>query len=323
MSQHDYPHLVRLLELYLQDHQPGGHPQSLYEPITYINALGGKRIRPVLLLMAYNLWFDDVSPALPAAQAVEYFHNFSLMHDDIMDEAELRRGQESVHTKFGRNAAILSGDALLIKSFDILIDLENRYKLSSSISRVMSKVSLEICEGQQMDMDFEKIMAPTEDEYLEMIRKKTACLVGASLRMGAYLAGSSVDIADKLYAFGENIGLAFQIHDDMLDTFGETSVTGKQQGGDILRGKKNFLYTRSVNALNENERSNFIAAYDLAAKDGNINPVLEIYDSIEVRKYASALENQYYTASLHCLKDIQQDTSMLINFAASLMERNY
>ena len=324
MSQHDYPHLVRVLETFLKDHQPDGQPRSLYEPITYINSLGGKRIRPVLLLMAYNLWFDDVAPALPAAQAVEYFHNFSLMHDDIMDEASLRRGQESVHTRFGRNAAILSGDALLIKSFDILIELENKYRLSTSISKIMSKVSLEICEGQQMDMDFEKIIAPSEDAYIEMIRKKTACLLGASMKIGASLAGASEEDADKLYSFGENIGLAFQIQDDILDVFGEESMTGKQQGGDILRGKKNFLYVHLFNSLSEKDQALFATTYQSASSDGKIQPVIELYRQYHMEDYAQNLLKQYFNNAILLLRDISApDKHILQSFAEALLKRDH
>src|SRR5687768_16212773 len=253
MMTHDYAGLLKIFESYLAENKPKGSPASLYDPILYINNLGGKRIRPVMLLMSYNLWFGYLTPALQAALAVEYFHNFTLMHDDIMDEALLRRGQETVHTRFGRNAAILSGDAMLIKSFEYLIDCDNKYRLGSSLAQVMSKISLEICEGQQMDMDFETNPMPSEADYLEMIRKKTACLLGACLRLGSMLAGAPTETCDKLYSCGENLGLAFQIKDDLLDVFGDPDHTGKQQAGDILRGKKNFLYVKTINALNESE----------------------------------------------------------------------
>jgi geranylgeranyl diphosphate synthase type II len=241
--------LMENFESYLSSHQPYGNPDTLYEPIRYINHLGGKRIRPVLVLMAYNLWHEDVTPAMPAAMAVEYFHNFSLMHDDIMDEAPLRRGNDTVHKRFGRNAAILSGDAMLIQCFDLLLKAGQPYNNGATLCSLMTKVAVEICEGQQMDMDFELMDSPLESDYLEMIRKKTACLIGVSLQIGATLAGANSTQSDTLYKFGELIGLGFQVQDDYLDVFGDANLTGKQQGGDILRGKKNFLYVHQYNAM--------------------------------------------------------------------------
>ncbi|HJW28593.1 MAG TPA: polyprenyl synthetase family protein, partial [Saprospiraceae bacterium] len=214
MNRQDYSSLAQQFEAYLAAHPPYGAPDTLYEPIRYINELGGKRIRPVLLLMAYHLWHDEIEPALPAAMAVEYFHNFSLMHDDIMDEAPLRRGKVTVHHKFSRNAAILSGDAMLIRCFELLLQAGERREVGAALNLLMCKAALEICEGQQMDMDFELLTSPTEAEYLEMIRKKTSCLFGVSLQLGAVLAGASDAEANALYAFGENMGLGFQIQDD-------------------------------------------------------------------------------------------------------------
>lgn len=324
MIQKDYLDLVRIFEKYLSDQTIRGNPDSLYEPVRYMNSLGGKRIRPVFLLMTYNLWFDDVSPALQAAMAIEYFHNFTLMHDDIMDEALLRRGQESVHVKYGRNSAILSGDAMLIKSFDYLIDLENKYRLGTSVSRTLANASLEICEGQQMDMDFETRTSPTEGEYLEMIRKKTACLIGASMRIGSMLAGATAEVGDKLYSCGENLGLAFQIKDDILDVFGDSKLTGKQTGGDILRGKKNFLYVRVYNALSEQEKTGFIEDYARASTEINFDDVLETYRSMKIEDYAQGLQQYYFEQAMKCIMNLSSlDTSSLKNFATQLMLRDH
>jgi geranylgeranyl diphosphate synthase, type II len=324
MIQKDYSTLLQIFENHLSTHQLNGSPNSLYEPIRYINNIGGKRIRPVLVLMAYNLWFDDVSPALPAALAMEYFHNFTLMHDDIMDESEMRRGKPSVHKQYGMNAAILSGDAMLIKAFDYLIDLELTYRLGSSVSLLLAKTSLQICEGQQMDMDFETSASPTEPEYLEMIRKKTACLIGASLRIGSMLAGVPAEVGDKLYSCGENLGLAFQIQDDILDVFGDSRLTGKKTGGDILRGKKNFLYVRVYNSLSEKEKTSFIEDYARASTESNIDDVLETYKSMKIEDYAQGMQQYYFEQAMKCISNLPSvDTSILKNFALQLMSRDH
>ena len=321
---HNYDTLVKLFESYLKEQIINDQPISLYEPIRYINDIGGKRIRPVLLLMSYNMWFDNIAPALRPALAVEYFHNFSLMHDDIMDDATLRRGHESVHTRFGNNAAILSGDAMLIKCFEYLIDFELDHRLPSSITQVMAKIAIEICEGQQMDMDFEKREDVTVADYIEMIRKKTACLIGACMRIGGMLSGVTKEIADRLYSCGENFGIAFQIRDDILDVLGESEVTGKQKGGDILRGKKNFLYVQACNTLSGNERKNFITAYNNASTTSSISPILEIYESLKIQESARVQQMQYFDLGMTCLKDLTaKDTSILERFAADLLSRTH
>jgi geranylgeranyl diphosphate synthase type II len=321
MSQHNYQTFLRIFEDYLKTHQPAGTPASLYAPIKYINDIGGKRMRPVLLLMAYHLYHEDVSPALPAALAIEYFHNFSLMHDDIMDEAPLRRGYESVHYKFGKNAAILSGDAMLIRCFDLLIQAEHKLKPVSSVTAIMATTAIAICEGQQMDIDFENLAAPSEENFIEMIRKKTACLIGCSLRIGALLAGASMTEADHLYAFGENIGLAFQIRDDILDTFGETEITGKQKGGDILRGKKNFPYVYVFNTLKGSAKQEFVSLYEEAALSKNVNRVVDQYRRIGIEKYGNEVSQQYYETAMEHLNFVPKNTNALRKLAGEVMMR--
>lgn len=322
MSQYDYTALSAKFEAYLSAHQPYGSPDSLYEPIRYINELGGKRIRPVLLLMAYNLWKEDVIPALPAALAIEYFHNFSLVHDDIMDEAPLRRGKETVHYKFNRNAAILSGDAMLIRCFDLLLEAGKHQPVGAELCSLMCKVSLEICEGQQMDMDFESLPSPTEAEYLEMIRKKTACLLGASLQMGAMLAGASEHDALLLYQFGEMMGLGFQIQDDYLDTFGDSRSTGKQQGGDILRGKKNFLYVRTYNILPPPEQVDFVKMYEEASRKETIGDVLALFEKQNVGQYAQQVQTAYFEKGVSSLDLFEPGKKNTLHaFGESLINR--
>jgi geranylgeranyl diphosphate synthase, type II len=324
MSQYDYATLTGKFESYLSSHQPYGSPDTLYEPIRYINELGGKRIRPVLLLMAYNLWHEDITPALPAALALEYFHNFSLMHDDIMDEAPTRRGKQSVHTYFGRNNAILSGDAMLIRCFDLLLEAGRQKEVGVELCSLMCKVALEICEGQQMDMDFESLASPTESEYLEMIRKKTACLLGASLQMGALLAGADHLEAKALYNFGEKIGLGFQVQDDYLDVYGDANLTGKQQGGDILRGKKNFIYVHTCNTLSPPDQKEFVQYYINAASEQDADPVLKLYAKLNVGTYIEKVQAAYVEKGLADLEDLQMaGTLPLKNLAISLMSRDY
>lgn len=324
MSQYDYAALSEKFESYLQAHQPYGSPDSLYEPIRYINELGGKRIRPVLLLMTYNLWHEDITPALPAALAIEYFHNFSLMHDDIMDEAPLRRGKETVHELFGRNKAILSGDTMLIRCFDLLLEAGKQKGIGDELCSLMVKASLEICEGQQMDMDFELLPSATESAYLEMIRKKTACLIGVSLQMGAMLAGVAHPDAKTLYDFGEKLGLGFQVQDDFLDVFGDAHLTGKQRGGDILRGKKNFIYVHTCNTLSSNEQKEFVQSYINAAIEQDADPVLQLYLKKNVGSYIEKVQAAYVEEGLAHLSDLQMEGTLpLKNLAISLMSRHY
>src|SRR6187401_1728538 len=324
MHRQDYTSLTQTFEDYLSAHQPYGSPDSLYEPVRYINELGGKRIRPVLLLMAYNLWHEDITPALPAAMAVEYFHNFSLMHDDIMDEAPLRRGKETVHHRFGRNAAILSGDAMLIRCYELLLQAGERNSSGAQLCLMMCKASLEICEGQQLDMDFEKLSSPTEAEYLEMIRKKTSCLLGISLQLGAILAGADEVEALALYAFGEKMGLGFQIQDDYLDTFGDEQLTGKQRGGDILRGKKNFLYVHTYNTLSPPDQKDFAQQYDLAATRQKIDPILRFYEKQNVIDYIHQIQSGFFDDATSHLKALDPERgASLIDFTKSIMNRNF
>lgn len=324
MHRQDYATWTRSFEDYLLAHQPYGSPDSLYEPVRYINDLGGKRIRPVLLLMAYHLWQEDITPALPAAMAVEYFHNFSLMHDDIMDEAPLRRGKETVHQKFGRNAAILSGDAMLIRCYELLLQAGERTGVGSQLCLLMCRASLEICEGQQLDMDFEKLESPTEAEYIEMIRKKTACLFGMCMQLGAVLAGADEKDALALYAFGEMMGLGFQIQDDYLDVFGDPSLTGKQKGGDILQGKKNFLYVHTCTTLSPPEKATFSHHYQQAMERQEIDSILQYYEQRKVDRYVRQKQQEYVDAAMERLGEIKAvDVSKLKEFMERLINRSY
>ncbi|WP_338357736.1 polyprenyl synthetase family protein [Yeosuana marina] len=229
---------------YLEEYSIIKEPESLYEPIQYILTLGGKRLRPVLTLMTSEIFNTDYKKALNAALSIEVFHNFSLIHDDIMDDAPIRRGQETVHEKWDINTGILSGDAMLIMAYQLFENYDNR--TFKSLAKLFSKTALEVCEGQQYDVDFETRGDVTIDEYLKMIEYKTAVLVGAAMKMGAIVAEASEEDQNKIYQFGKNLGIAFQLQDDYLDAFGDPKTFGKQIGGDIIENKKTALF---INAL--------------------------------------------------------------------------
>jgi geranylgeranyl diphosphate synthase type II len=223
-------------------------PNNLYEPIRYILSLGGKRLRPVLTLMATEVFDVDCQKALAAATAVEVFHNFSLIHDDIMDDAPLRRGNKTVHEKWNINTGILSGDAMLILAYQYFEEYEPH--IFRELAKLFSQTALEVCEGQQYDVDFETRYDVTIPEYLKMIQYKTAVLVGAAMKMGAIVAETSAENANNIYDFGLNLGLAFQLQDDYLDAFGNPETFGKQVGGDIIENKKTYLYLKAMEFAN-------------------------------------------------------------------------
>lgn len=238
-------HLKASFEQFLAENTYQVEPKGLFEPINYILALKGKRFRPILLLAACRAYGDDFAQAMPGAMAIEVFHNFTLLHDDIMDEAPLRRGAPTVHEKYDTNTAILSGDAMMISAYQWLGQYANHANFSQILA-TFSQTALDVCRGQQMDMDFENSWQVTVNEYLEMIRLKTAVLLGAALKIGALVGGASVGDADCLYDFGISAGLAFQIQDDILDSFGDMSAVGKQAGGDIIQNKKTFLLVKTL-----------------------------------------------------------------------------
>ena len=243
-------------------------PKNLYEPIDYILQLGGKRIRPVLTLMAADIFADDYQKALPAALAVEVFHNFTLVHDDIMDDAPLRRGKATVHEKWDINTGILSGDAMLILAYQYFENYEPI--VFQNLAKLFSKTALEVCDGQQLDVDFETRNDVTIDEYINMIRLKTSVLVAAALKMGAIVAETNDENANLIYDFGLNLGLAFQLQDDYLDTFGDPETFGKQVGGDIMENKKTFLYLKALEVAEKDDREKLQFFYKQKLKDNSI-----------------------------------------------------
>ncbi len=279
-------------------------PVELYEPIHYSLGMGGKRLRPVLLLLAYNLFKQDVENALPAALAIEVFHNFTLLHDDIMDKAHVRRNRPTVHVQFNENAAILSGDAMAFQSYRYLLESKSS-RLTDTID-LFTRTAIEVCEGQQFDMDFESRLDVTEAEYLEMIRLKTAVLLACSLKGGALLAEVSDELANQLYAFGENLGLAFQLQDDLLDTFGDQNTFGKKIGGDILANKKTFLLINALQNASPKKRQELLGW--IAQKDFNpeakIEGVTLIYLETGVKKIAEQKVDDYFEIALQILADL-------------------
>ena len=233
-------------------------PRNLYEHMRYILQLGGKRLRPILTLIATDLFDADYHKALNAAMAIEMFHNFSLVHDDIMDKALLRRGEATVHKKWNTNIAILSGDAMLVKAYQLLDDYPT--EIFTPLTKILSRTALQVCEGQQWDVDFESLTEVSIPDYLQMIRYKTAVLIGAALQMGAIIANTSAENQLLLYTFGEEVGLAFQLQDDYLDAFGDESF-GKRIGGDIIENKKTILYLAALNLGNEQQRKELLQHY--------------------------------------------------------------
>lgn len=291
-------------------------PLELYEPVNYILSLGGKRMRPMLVLMGSYLFSNDWQTAVKPSLAVELFHNFTLMHDDIMDDAPLRRGKPTVHTKWDGNTAILSGDAMMIKAYDFLDDLPaENYKKAVQL---FNKTAVEVCEGQQYDMNFETREDVSEVEYLEMIRLKTAVLLGFSLELGALLGGANEADCQAIYQFGEDIGIGFQLKDDILDVYGDSAQFGKQVGGDILANKKTFLLIEALEKANTQQRSllTYWLTRDSFDPQEKVDAVTAIYNEIGVKKLAEEKMNAYFEKGFQGLANIDIDEERKANLKA-------
>jgi geranylgeranyl diphosphate synthase type II len=269
-------------------------PASLYSPVDYSLEMGGKRLRPVLLLMSCNMFSDSVENAIPAAIAIEVFHNFTLLHDDIMDKAELRRNRPTVHKKFSENGAILSGDVMAFLSYQYL--LECKSERLNEVLGLFTKTAIEVCEGQQYDMEFENRMNVDETEYIEMIRLKTAVLLACGLKAGALLANAKTEVADQLYEFGINLGLAFQLQDDLLDSFGNQESFGKIIGGDILANKKTFLSIKALEKASGSRETELL--WWMNKKEfkptEKIEGVLEIYNQLNIKELTEQKVESYF-----------------------------
>ncbi len=309
---------------YLESKSRVKEPQNLYAPIQYILGLGGKRLRPVLTLMAAEIFGADFRKALDAALAIEIFHNFSLVHDDIMDAAPLRRGQPTVHEKWDINTGILSGDAMLINAYQLFENYEG--KMFRDLAQLFSKTAIEVCEGQQYDVDFESRDDVSIPEYLKMIEYKTAVLVGAALKMGGIIAGASPKDQNYIYEFGRNLGIAFQLQDDYLDAFGNTETFGKQIGGDIIENKKTYLYLKAMEKGSESQVLEMAHLYSIKPEEpvGKINTVKEIFlDSGAAEITKNAIKN-YTDAAFEVLEKLrlpQEKQSILKAFGKNLMGR--
>lgn len=321
---HSIVHYRKEFITYLEQKVITKEPKKLYQPISYILGLGGKRLRPVLTLMTTELFGADYNKAMDAALAIEIFHNFSLVHDDIMDAAPLRRGQPTVHEKWDVNTGILSGDAMLILAYRFFENYQS--ETFRELAQLFSKTALEVCEGQQYDMDFETRDDVTIPEYLRMIEYKTAVLVAAAMKMGGIIADVSIEDQSRIYDFGLNLGIAFQLQDDYLDAFGDPESFGKQVGGDIIENKKTILYLSALQMGNADEQKEILDLYSIQPKDptDKINTVKTIFSSSGSVKQTK-LEIQNYTQKafgvLEGLNIPEENKNILKKFGDNLMMR--
>lgn len=282
---------------------------GLYEPAKYLLSAGGKRFRPCMALLSANIFTDDISACIHPALAIEIFHNFTLVHDDILDNAALRRGRATVHEKWDTNTAILSGDMMLVKAYELLS--HNAKNLSSCI-KVFNKTAIEVCEGQRLDMDFEHDNDVTLADYLHMITLKTSVLLGCSAYIGAMAGGASENDAAHLYNFGKNIGIGFQIHDDLLDIYGDAEKVGKQKAGDILRNKKTYLWLSLMEKLSPQEKIYFDNdILHMQGDENKINAVLELYQKYDIGRLTENTGMQYFETALQALSKVSADENRL------------
>ena len=310
---------------YLNDKNLVKEPVNLYQPVDYILHLGGKRIRPVLTLMGASVFSKEYKKALPAAFAIEMFHNFTLVHDDIMDDAPLRRGKETVHEKWDLNTGILSGDAMLILAYQYF---ENYSPIIfQKLAKLFSKTALEVCDGQQLDVDFETRNDVTISEYIQMISLKTSVLIGAALKMGAIVSEANETDAQKLYDFGLALGIAFQLQDDYLDTFGDPKTFGKQVGGDIIENKKTYLYLKSLELADKNDQKTFINLFSQKKADNitKIKTVQQLFKKYNIATHVKKQIELYTNKAFTILETMQISTHAkkeLKEFGIGLMDRN-
>ncbi|MEQ8626234.1 polyprenyl synthetase family protein [Ekhidna sp.] len=302
----------------------GKHPQNLYDPIRYILSLGGKRLRPMLVLLGYGLKKEDVETIIEPALAVEIFHNFTLMHDDIMDLAPIRRGKPTVHEKWNNTVAILSGDTMMVKAYDQLL-AGPTHSLALAIQK-FNKCAVEVCEGQQLDMNFEEFETVTEDQYIEMIRLKTAVLLGFSLEYGGLLAGMNKEQLTKLNAIGEKAGIGFQLMDDLLDVYGDKAKFGKQVGGDIASNKKTYLLIKALELADSEQKKaldKWLSTTEFEVSE-KVEAVKSIYEEIGIFELTQAKMNSYYDEAFALLEELDarpEGKQQLSSFFQKLMKR--
>ena len=318
--------IATLFETFLGRLEYSKPPVNLYAPIKYVLSNGGKRLRPTLLALAYNMYCDDslVERSFDAAAGIEIFHNFTLLHDDLMDKASVRRGNPTVHCKWNENTAILSGDGMLVLAYRQLVQAAG--DRLSEVMAIANGTFTEIMEGQQYDMDFETRSDVTEQEYIEMIRLKTSVLLGAAVRLGAVLGGASEEDASLLYSFGEKLGLAFQLQDDLLDVYGDPAVFGKRIGGDILCNKKTYMYINAYRLASSEQKKELDrwAMYDGNDPDAKIAAVTGIYNAVGVRQLASDMISNFFSQALALLDRVsvpENGKTELKRYAYSLLDR--
>ena len=317
---------IQMFENYLDNNPLTRKPVNLYGPADYIISLGGKRLRPVFVLLGYSLYKDNIEYSLEAGRAVEVFHNFTLLHDDIMDKAEIRRGKPTVHIKYNTNTAILTGDVMMVHALKCILNY-NEPTLVKRLLDVFTKMAFEVCEGQQLDMDFESKTDVTIEEYLEMITLKTSVLLATSIQMGAILGGADDSDQKHLYEFAKNFGIAFQLQDDVLDTFGEAAQVGKRIGGDILQNKKTYLYLKSIELASDSQKVKLIELYSSGLEVGEqekINAVKSIYCDVLIQEYARQVIEAYRDLSishLHACKINQSQKEAISSFINDIIFR--
>lgn len=320
---HNFQQLVKEFgDFFAVRHFPAS-PATLYEPGEYFLSWGGKRIRPVLCLMGQELFSDITDDAWQAATAIELFHNFTLIHDDMMDAAALRRGNETVHMKYGTNTALLAGDVMLIQAYDHLSRVHARQL--PALLTLFNRTAREVCEGQQLDIDFERSTEVQLDAYLHMITLKTSVLLAASLQMGAMLGGASEGNCEHLYAFGKNLGIAFQIQDDYLDAFGDPEKFGKEVGGDIRQNKKTFLLLHALEVASPSQKKELLELMQQNPSD-KVARVLDIFRSCGVEAWANELKEKYWQLSLQHLESIavlSNRKQPLLELARYLLQREH
>lgn len=317
--------LLQLINRYLDGLPYDRKPASLYAPIKYVLSMGGKRIRPTLMLLAYNLFKDDPEKILSSACALETYHNYTLLHDDLMDNADVRRGQPTVHKKWNANLAVLSGDSMLVLAYQRMTECDSHL---AEVLRLFTETALEIGEGQQMDMEFETRNDVREEEYIEMIRLKTSVLLACAMKIGALLADAPADDADSLYRFGEKIGLAFQLQDDYLDVYGDPAVFGKAIGGDIVSNKKTYMLINAFNRADNAQRAElerWVRATDFDRQE-KVKAVTGLYDEMGIDRLAQQKIAGYFNESKTYLDRVgvsDERKSELMRYAQRMMKRRY
>jgi geranylgeranyl diphosphate synthase type II len=299
-------------------------PAELYEPMQYMMNLGGKRLRPALLLMGCDAFGGDIYQAINPAIAIEVFHNFTLMHDDIMDNAPLRRGKTTVHEKWNSSVGILSGDAMLVEGYKLMMQVNEQ--VLRPVLEIFNDTAIAVCEGQQLDMNFEQLKEVQLSAYINMIRLKTAVVLGGALKIGALIAGANQQDADLIYAFGEDLGIAFQLQDDILDVYGDPEKFGKQVGGDIISNKKTYLLIKALETADPEQLQELnywlqLTDFDTVKK---VSAVRNLFDQMEIREKAELEMNLYAQRALQSLKDLplpEMQKSQLFEFADMLLVR--